>query len=67
MRPFRAAFTALDTGAWYHEAVDYVLQNGLMGGYGNGRFGPDNVLARAQFAQILYDQAGHPSKMQEMD
>lgn len=48
-------------GTWYHEAVDYVLRNGLMGGYGNGRFGPDNVLTRAQFAQILYNQEGKPA------
>ncbi len=55
------AFSDLDTGAWYHEAVDYVLQNGLMGGYGNGRFGPDNILTRAQFAQILYNREGRPA------
>lgn len=55
------AFSDLDAGAWYHEAVDYVLQNGLMGGYGDGRFGPGNVLTRAQFAQILYNQADRPA------
>lgn len=55
------AFSDLDTGAWYHEAVVYVLQNGLMGGYGNGRFGPDNILTRAQFAQILYNREGRPA------
>ena len=55
------AFSDLDTGAWYHEAVDHVLRNGLMGGYGNGLFGPDNVLTRAQFAQILYNREGRPA------
>ena len=54
-------FADLDTvGTWYHEAVDYVLQNNLMGGYGNGLFGPDDTLTRAQFAQILYNKAGRP-------
>lgn len=48
-------------GTWYHEAVDYVLERGLMGGYGDGLFRPDNRLTRAQFAQILYNQAGRPA------
>ncbi len=47
-------------GTWYHEAVDYVLRNGLMNGYSNGTFGPNNNLTRAQFAQILFNQEGRP-------
>ncbi len=53
-------FTDLNVEAWYHESVDYVLQNGLMGGYGNGVFGPNENLSRAQLAQILYNYAGRP-------
>ena len=54
-------FTDLGTvGTWYHEAVDYVLRNGLMGGYGEGTFGPSNNLTRAQFAQILFNKEGRP-------
>jgi len=37
-------------GYWYHESVDYALQNGLMGG---GLFGPNENLSRAQAAQML--------------
>lgn len=48
-------------GTWYHEAVDYVLRNGLMGGYGGGLFGPDDLLTRAQFVQILYNREGRPA------
>ena len=47
--------------AWYHAAVDYVLQSGLMSGYGEGLFGPDDNLSRAQFAQILYNREGKPA------
>ena len=55
-------FTDLDiVGTWYHEAVDYVLRNGLMTGYSNGAFGPDDHLSRAQLAQILYNRAGKPA------
>lgn len=55
------AFSDLDTGAWYHEAVDYVLSEGLMNGYSNGTFRPNSVLTRAQFAQILYNREGRPA------
>ena len=48
-------------GTWYHEAVDYALRNNLMGGYGNGLFGPNNNLTRAQLAQILYNREGRPA------
>ena len=55
------SFTDLGSvGTWYHEAVDYVLRNDLMGGYGNGTFGPNNNLTRAQFAQILFNKEGRP-------
>ncbi len=47
-------------GTWYHEAVDYALRNGLMGGYGDGLFGPDDTLSRAQLAQILHNKEGRP-------
>ena len=52
------AFIDLDTGKWYHEATDYVIRHGLMNGYGNEVFGPNNTLTRAMLAQILYNQAG---------
>lgn len=55
------AYRDLDTSQWYHLAVDYVLRNGLMSGYGNQTFGPNDPLTRAQFAQILYNQAGRPA------
>ena len=47
--------------AWYHEAVDFVLRNGLMSGYTSTLFGPDENLSRAQLAQILYNKEGKPS------
>ena len=54
-------FTDLGTvGTWYHEAVDYVLRNGLMNGYSNTMFGPNDNLSRAQLAQILYNKEGKP-------
>ena len=54
-------FTDVNTSAWYHEAVDYVLVNGLMSGYGNGLFGPNDILSRAQLCQIIYNLEGQPA------
>ncbi len=54
------AFSDLQGGAWYYEAVEYVLSEGIMNGYGDGRFGPDENLSRAQLAQILYNRDGRP-------
>ena len=45
---------------WYHLDVDYVVESGLMGGYGNGIFLPDNKLSRAEMVQVLYNWAGKP-------
>lgn len=55
------AFTDLSTTAWYHEAVDYVLNNGMMGGYPGGTFGPNDTLSRAMLSQILYNREGRPA------
>ena len=55
------AFTDLSTTAWYHEAVDFVLTNGMMSGYGGGSFGPNSTLSRAQLCQILYNLEGKPA------
>ena len=46
---------------WYHDAIDYVLTNGLMNGYGNGKFGPMDNLSRAMLAQILYNMEKKPA------
>ncbi|MDR0904648.1 MAG: S-layer homology domain-containing protein [Oscillospiraceae bacterium] len=38
--------------AWYYDYVEYVSENGIMGGTGNG-FEPDAALTRAQLVTIL--------------
>lgn len=55
-----AAFTDLNTGAWYHEYTDYVLENGLMNGMGNGIFAPNGSATRGMVVTILYRMAGEP-------
>ena len=39
---------------WYSEAVSWAAANGIVDGYGDGRFGPDDPITREQMAVILY-------------
>lgn len=47
--------------AWYHGPVDWAVSNGVITGYANGEFGPDDPLGRAQMATILWRVAGKPA------
>lgn len=53
--------TDVDKNAWYHEAVDFALENKLMGGYNATTFGPNDTLSRAMVVQILYNKEGQPA------
>lgn len=56
-----AKFLDIDPNAWYHEAIDFILENSLMNGYGNGYFGPNDNLSRGMLAQILYNMEDRPA------
>ena len=55
-----AAFEDLGPNEWYHEAVDFVLEEGLMNGMGGAIFAPGGTMNRAQLVTILYRLAGSP-------
>ena len=42
---------------YYAPAVKWAATNGIMGGYGNGKFGPDDPITREQMAAILWRYA----------
>ena len=62
-----AQFSDINTGSWYHEAVDYVLKNGLMNGTGSGTFAPDGITSRAMIVTILWRLEGKPQVNYLMD
>lgn len=66
-RPWNNPFTDVSEGDWYYEAVRFVQERGLMNGYSDGRFGPNDPLSRAQFAQILFNKEGRPAVNYPMD
>ncbi len=53
-------FTDLDCTKWYHEGVDFALENGIMKGVGNQLFNPNGKVTRAQIVTMLYRMAGSP-------
>lgn len=55
-----ADFTDINREAWYHEAVDYALENGIMNGIGNNKFDPEGVTTRAQIVRILWNLENQP-------
>ena len=50
-------FEDVKEGAWYTEAVRWAKSEGVAGGYGNGKFGPDDTLTREQMVAMLYRYA----------
>ena len=55
------SFKDVAANSWYHDAVRYVQENGIMSGIGNGLFSPETTLTRAQLCQIIYNMEGKPS------
>ena len=55
------AFCDLNGTMWYHEYTDFVLENGLMNGMGNGIFQPNGSLTRGMLITTLYRLAGAPA------
>ena len=50
-------FTDVKAGAYYERAIVWAAENGIVKGYGNGCFGPDDQITREQMAAILYRYA----------
>lgn len=47
-------FNDVKSGSYYEKAITWAAANGIVSGYGNGRFGPDAPITREQMAVILY-------------
>ncbi len=54
------AFTDVQEDTFYHDAVDFMVENGYMNGMSQTQFGVNATLNRAQLVTILYRMAGQP-------
>ncbi|MEA4955692.1 MAG: S-layer homology domain-containing protein [Pseudoflavonifractor sp.] len=48
------SFTDCKYDDYYGKYVDWAAEEGIIGGYGNGEFGPNDQISREQMAAILY-------------
>lgn len=46
-------FTDVQSGSYYIQFLDWAYDNNIIEGYGDGRFGPNDNITRAQMAQII--------------
>jgi hypothetical protein len=54
-------FKDVDLDLWYHEDLDYVVENGLMIGISDDEFGPNLQMTRAMVVTALYRLEGEPA------
>lgn len=57
--------TDVSKDAWYHAAVDYAVEHGIMEGVSETEFSPNTEVTRAQAVQILYNLEGQPDLSDE--
>jgi hypothetical protein len=50
-----AAFDDVSSSTDYNEAIDWMADNGVINGYGDGSFGPDNCVQRAEMLKMLFE------------
>ena len=61
----KMAFTDVNSGNWFYDAVKYVFENGLMEGVSATAFQPDATMTRAMAVTVLYRLEGKPETTAE--
>ncbi len=51
------SFTDVAPDAWYANAVNWAASEGIVTGYGDGKFGPEDAVTREQIALMLHNYA----------
>lgn len=47
------SYSDVQPGAWYYDAIMTMTENGVLAGYGNGNFGPNDIITDAQLETIM--------------
>lgn len=53
-------FADVSSSAWYAPAITWAATQKIIGGYGNGQFGPNDHVTREQMVVMLWRYAGSP-------
>lgn len=54
-----ASFPDTESGLWYSDAVAWASENGIVTGYTNGRFLPNNTITRQELMTVLFRYANY--------
>mgnify|MGYP002267722045 CR=1 FL=1 len=60
-----ASFTDVANGQWYADGVAWASANGVVSGYPDGSFRPNDTITREQMAAILYQYARIQGKLDD--
>ena len=55
-----SAYNDVSDDAWYADSVAWAAENGIVNGYGDGKFGPNDSVTREQFVVMLWRYVGSP-------
>ena len=55
------SFPDAKPGDWFNNAIAWANLNKIVGGYGDGRFGPNDKVTLEQIAVILWNYSGNPT------
>ena len=53
-------FQDVAADSWYEDAIHWAADSGIVSGYGNGCYGPNDSITREQLAVMLWRYAGSP-------
>ncbi len=56
------SFPDVKQGEYYYEAIKWATSKGIVNGYKNGKFGPNDNVTREQLATMLYSYAKYKGK-----
>ena len=56
---FKQVYTDVPNGEWYSASVAWATENGIVLGYGDGTFKPNDVITREQIAAIFHRYAAY--------
>jgi len=56
-----SSFMDVVPDSWYGDAVMWAAAQGIVGGYGNGKFGPNDHITREQLAVMLWRYSKEPA------
>jgi hypothetical protein len=62
-----AAFDDVSENTDYYHAIEWMADNGVINGYGDGTFGPDNCVTRGEILKMLFEMLEVDENLYEDD